>query len=496
MFLFRKAVKHEMNNVKSEKTNINPNLHIPTALIKNYRLSDLALLVYGELNGLYSKHKQCFITDKALSERLNRSIASIQRAIRDLKNLGLITSKQKPHFKGRLVTVPPLNAKKFLLIPVAIVRNHDLSIGAMLLYGSLYSRQKKLIKINTDKYQEDAPLIICVTKSELADEFRKTSRAIGYQLKELEKNKYINLISNKGINVEITLVPLKMTSILSGSDKKGENDIYTAIKFGQKVRSSTGTTDDYSPDNLGKKRASTYEKYVVPPRKKMSIDLGKKRETNRTLIKINKGENYSFSSSNKDQRGAVDPFDPFEVGEPLKEPVYYGSIPNANDAPPIQQENESLEDIAKLEADLNELDQRSVQRVKATKTGKGGSEVGTKDKQQDQPSTQQAKATGTGNTTSSNNAPKPKQQKSQYEPYDGINLEYQAKQLKNMLNTKTGKRYIITRQKPLIEHQLQEGYTLSDFEKTIDYLIQHQQEISLNDLIVHLPDYLNKINSN
>lgn len=500
MFLFRKAVKHEMNNVKSEKTNINPNLHIPTALIKNYRLSDLALLVYGELNGLYSKHKQCFITDKALSERLNRSIASIQRAIRDLKNLGLIMSKQKPHFKGRLVTVPPLNAKKFLLIPVAIVRNHDLSIGAMLLYGSLYSRQKKLIKINTDKYQEDAPLIICVTKSELADEFRKTSRAIGYQLKELEKNKYINLISNKGINVEITLVPLKMTSILSGSDKKGENDIYTAIKFGQKVRSSTGTTDDYSPDNLGKKRASTYEKYVVPPRKKMSIDLGKKRETNRTLIKINKGENYSFSSSNKDQRGAVDPFDPFEVGEPLKEPVYYDSIPNANDAPPIQQENESLEDIAKLEADLNELDQRSSQRVKATKTGKGGSEVGTKDKQQDQPSTQQAKATGTGNTTSRNasNAPKPKQQKSQYEPYNGFNIDYQVKELQEMLRRKTKKRsYIITfQQKTLIQQRLKDGFTLYDFEKTIDYLIPQKQSISITELAINISNYLNKINSN
>lgn len=496
MLLFRKAVKHEMNNVKSEKTNINPNLHIPTALIKNYRLSALALLVYGELNGLYSKHKQCFITDKALSERLNRSVASIQKAIRDLKNLGLITSKQKPNFKGRNITVPPLNAKKFLLIPVVVVRNHDLNIGAKLLYGSLYSRQKKKEKENTDKHQEDAPLIICVTKSELADELQKSPRTIRYQLKELEKNKYINLISNKGINVEITLVPLKMTSILSGSDKKSKNDIHTAIKFWQKVRSSTGATDYCAPDNLCKKRVSTYAKNVVLPMQKMSIHLCKKLATNRTLIKINKGENYSFSSSNKDQRGAVDPFDPFEVGEPLKEPVYYDSIPNANDAPPIQQENESLEDIAKLEADLNELDQRSSQRVKATKTGKGGSEVGTKDKQQDQPSTQQAKATGTGNTTLSNNAPKPKQQKSQYEPYDGFNLEYQAKQLKNMLNIKTGKRYIITSQKPLIEHQLQKGYTLSDFAKTIDYLIKHQQKISLNDLIVHLPDYLNKINSN
>ena len=498
MLLFRKAVKHEMNNVKSEKTNINPNLHIPTALIKNYRLSALALLVYGELNGLYSKHKQCFITDKALSERLNRSVASIQKAIRDLKNLGLITSKQKPNFKGRNITVPPLNAKKFLLIPVVVVRNHDLNIGAKLLYGSLYSRQKKKEKENTDKHQEDAPLIICVTKSELADELQKSPRTIRYQLKELEKNKYINLISNKGINVEITLVPLKMTSILSGSDKKSKNDIHTAIKFWQKVRSSTGATDYCAPDNLCKKRVSTYAKNVVLPMQKMSIHLCKKLATNRTLIKINKGENYSFSSSNKDQRGAVDPFDPFEVGEPLKEPVYYDSIPNANDAPPIQQENESLEDIAKLEADLNELDQRSSQRVKATKTGKGGSEVGTKDKQQDQPSTQQAKATGTGNTTSRNasNAPKLKQQKSQYEPYDGFNLEYQVDQLHKMLNSKTGKHYPITNQRPLIEQRLKEGFTLYDFEKAIDYLIQQKQSISVKELVINISNYLNKINSN
>ncbi|MED7629042.1 conserved phage C-terminal domain-containing protein [Lactobacillus helveticus] len=65
-----------------------------------------------------------------------------------------------------------------------------------------------------------------------------------------------------------------------------------------------------------------------------------------------------------------------------------------------------------------------------------------------------------------------------------------------MLNSKTGKHYPITNQRPLIEQRLKEGFTLYDFEKAIDYLIQHQQEISLNDLIVHLPDYLNKINSN
>lgn len=417
----------------------NANLHIPTALIKNYDLSGIALLVYGELNGLYSKHKQCFITDKALSERLNRSIASIQKAIHKLKNHGLIISKQKPNFKGRIITVPPLNAKKFLLIPVVVIQQNDLSTGAMLLYGSLYSRQKKLAKINADKHQENAPLVICATKSELADELQKTSRAIRYQLKELEKHKYINLISNKGINIAITLIPVKLL---------------------EKARSNIGTTDNRDPNNLCKKRASTYEKNEYQPMKKASIDLCKKRATNRTLIKINKEKGFSF---NKDQRGTVDPFN---INNPLSKPPYNFSIPNDNDAPPIPKDESN-----ELDADLNELDQRS---------------------------TQQTKTTGTGNTTSRNasNAPKPKQQKSQYEPYNGFNLEYQAKQLKNMLNTKTGKRYIITRQKSLIEQRLKDGFTLYDFENAIDYLIQHQQAISLNDLIAHLPDYLNKINSN
>lgn len=67
-----------------------------------------------------------------------------------------------------------------------------------------------------------------------------------------------------------------------------------------------------------------------------------------------------------------------------------------------------------------------------------------------------------------------------------------------MLRRKTKKRsYIITfQQKTLIQQRLKDGFTLYDFEKTIDYLIQQNQAISLNDLIIHLPDYLNKINSN
>lgn len=126
-------------------------------LITKFKVSGIALLVYGELNGLYSKNHTCYVTDNTLMQRLNTSKASIQRAMHDLRSKGLIISKQKPNYKGRSVTVPPLYAKKFLLIPVLIIRNKNLNTGQLLLYGSLYSRQKKLIKINTDKKQENAP---------------------------------------------------------------------------------------------------------------------------------------------------------------------------------------------------------------------------------------------------------------------------------------------------------------------------------------------------
>ena len=334
---------------------------------------------------------------------------------------------------------------------------------------------RKKEKENTDKHQEDAPLIICVTKSELADELRKTPRTIRYQLKELEKNKYINLISNKGINVEITLVPLKMTSILSGSDKKSKNDIHTAIKFWQKVRSSTGATDYCTPDNLCKKRVSTYAKNDHPPMQKTSIHLCKKRATNKYLIKINKGDDLSSSSSNKDQRGAVDPFDPFEVGEPLKEPVYYDSIPNENDMPPQMPYIE----ITKEVAELNTLDhqisiQNATQHKTSPITGKSCSESGNK---------------------YIDRSTKPTRKK--YHAYNGFNLNYQVDQLRRMLNSKTNKRYIITSQQiPLIEQRLKDGFTLYDFERAIDYLVQQKQSISVKELVINISNYLNKINSN
>ena len=409
----------------------NPNLKIPLVLINN-SLPILVILVYSELNGLYSKNNQCYITDKELSRRLNRSISSIQRAMHELRNYDLIQTRQKPNYKGRFITVTPVDMNKFLLIPVKVIRNKDLSLGALLVYGSLYSRYKKKVKEYADKHKEDAPLIISVTNQEIANELGKTARFIRKKIKELAQKNYIAINSIKGVGIEISLL---------------------------------------TTEKVGTKCVSTYEQNEHPHRNKMRIHIGTKRATNKYLIdNINKGDDLSSSSSNKDHPRAVDPFDPFEVGEPLKEPVYYDSIPNNDEMPPKTNNNETFKDIA----ELNTLDiQNTTQHKTSPITGKSGSESGNK---------------------YIDRSTKPTRKK--YHAYNGFNLDYQVEQLRKMLNSKTGKHYPITNQRPLIEQRLKDGFTLYDFERAIDYLIQQKQSISVKELVINISNYLNKINSN
>ena len=396
----------------------------------NNSLPILVILVYSELNGLYSKNNQCYITDKELSRRLNRSISSIQRAMHELRNYDLIQTKQKPNYKGRFITVTPVDMNKFLLIPVKVIRNKDLSLSALLVYGSLYSRYKKKVKEYADKHKEDAPLIISVTNQEIANELGKTARFIRKKIKELAQKNYIAIKSIKGVGIEISLL---------------------------------------TTEKVGTKCVSTYEQNEHPHRNKMRIHIGTKRATNKYLIdNINK-DDYS-SSFNKDHPQAVDPFDPFEVGKPLKEPVYYDSIPNDDEMPPKTNKDETTKDIA----ELNTLDiQNTTQHKTSPITGKSGSESGNK---------------------YIDRSTKPTRKK--YHAYNGFNLDYQVDQLRKMLNSKTGKHYPITNQRPLIEQRLKDGFTLYDFERAIDYLVQQKQSISVKELVISISNYLNKINSN
>lgn len=406
------------------------NLKIPQVLINVYHLRPLAILVYSEVNGIYSKYHKCYITDKELTRRLNRSVSSIQRAIAKLKELGLIQTKQKPNYKGRYITSTPVSMDKYILLPVKVIRNKDLSLGALLVYGSLYSRHHKQIKINADKHKEDAPLIISVTNQEIANELGKTARFIRKKIKELAQKNYIAINSIKGVGIEISLL---------------------------------------TTEKVGTKCVSTYEQNEHPHRNKMRIHIGTKRATNRYLINNINKDDYS-SSFNKDHPQAIDPFNPFEVSEPLKEPVYYDSIPNENDMPPQTNKDETTKDIA----ELNTLDiQNATQHKTSPITGKSGSESGNKD---------------------TDRSTKPTSKK--YCAYNGFNLDYQVDQLRKMLNSKTGKHYPITNQRPLIEQRLKDGFTLYDFEKAIDYLIQQKQSISVKELVINIGNYLNKINSN
>lgn len=416
------------------------NLKIPQVLINVYHLRPLAILVYSEVNGIYSKYHKCYITDKELTRRLNRSVSSIQRAIAKLKELGLIQTKQKPNYKGRYITSTPVSMDKYILLPVKVIRNKDLSLGALLVYGSLYSRHHKQIKINADKHQENASLIISVTNQELANELGKTSRFIQIKVKELLQKNYIAINSINGVGIEINLLPV------DNSKKDGR-----------------------PMDNLRTKCVATHEQNEHPPTNKMRSHPRTKRATNRYLINNINKDDYS-SSSNKDHPHAVDPFDPFEVGEPLKEPVYYDSIPNDDEMPPKTNNNETSKDIA----ELNTLDiQNATQHKTSPITGKSGSESGNK---------------------YIDRSTKPTRKK--YHAYNGFNLDYQVDQLRKMLNSKTGKHYPITNQRPLIEQRLKDGFTLYDFERAIDYLVQQKQSISVKDLATNLPNYLNKINSN
>lgn len=421
------------------------NLKIPQVLINVYHLRPLAILVYSEVNGIYSKYHKCYITDKELTRRLNRSVSSIQRAIAKLKELGLIQTKQKPNYKGRYITLTPVSMEKYILLPVKVIRNKNLKFGALLVYGALYSKKKNDDAIAKKKHLH-ASSTIFFKKSELANKLDKTPKFIGDQLTELEQENYISYNSINGIGIEVALLPV------DNSKKDGRQ-----------------------LDNLRTKCVSTYNQNAYPPITEMRIHLSPKRATNKYLINnINKKDDSSSSSSNKDRppmretRKRSNNY--FEVGEPLKEPVYYDSIPNENDMPPQTNKDETTKDIA----ELNTLDiQNATQHKTSPITGKSGSESGNK---------------------YIDRSTKPTRKK--YHAYNGFNLDYQVDQLRKMLNSKTGKHYPITNQRPLIEQRLKDGFTLYDFEKAIDYLIQQRRTISIRKLVININNYLNKINSN
>ena len=294
-------------------------LKIPLSLITSFDLTPRAVLVYGELSGLYSKSKACFISDKKLASRLNCKVPTIQRAIKQLKDRGLIESKHLYHkdFKGKgrqiIVHTPNALTKEYILIPLTIIRNPNILLRASLLYGILNRKYKIQHKIEKDVYKIETDSPILTTKQELASKLNVSLEMVRQYLNNLQANSFIEITINNGTGLEIRLCKTLCKKI-----PKSENPT---------LDNQTHQENDHSPT---KKMIIT----DLEPTKNMIIDPPRKRSSNKTLNRLISNRELVYSLSNKDIS------------------CLKNRIPNENDIPPEKVE----ESIPKEIELLNELD--------------------------------------------------------------------------------------------------------------------------------------------
>ena len=288
-------------------------LKIPLALLTSFDLTPRAILVYGELNGLYSKNKACFISDNTLASRLNCKVPTIQRAIKQLKDRGLIESKHL--YNRRQITVHTPNAltKEYILIPLTVIRNPNILLRASLLYGILNRKYKIQHKIDKDvsKIEIDSPIL--TTKQKLASKLNVSLEMVRQYLNNLQANSLIERTINNGTGLEIRLCKTLCKNI-----PKSENP---------NLDNQTHQENDHRPT---KKMIITNPE----PTKIMIIDPPRKRSSNKTLNRLISNRELVYSLSNKDIS------------------CLKNRIPNENDIPPEKVE----ESIPKEIELLNELD--------------------------------------------------------------------------------------------------------------------------------------------
>ena len=254
-------------------------LKIPLALLTSFDLTPRAILVYGELNGLYSKNKACFISDNTLASRLNCKVPTIQRAIKQLKDRGLIESKHL--YNRRQITVHTPNAltKEYILIPLTVIRNPNILLRASLLYGILNRKYKIQHKIEKDVYKIETDSPILTTKQELASKLDVSLEMVRQYLNNLQANSLIERTINKGTGLEIKLCKTLCKKI-------PKSDFPT-------LDNQTHQENDHRPT---KKMIITN----LEPTNIMIIDPPRKRSSNKPFNKYIFNKEFSSSLSNKD----------------------------------------------------------------------------------------------------------------------------------------------------------------------------------------------------
>lgn len=458
----------------------NFNLKIPLAVVKNYSLSSLAVLVYGEIYGICSKNPVCYITDKTLIKRHHSNKASIQRAISELKKANLIKRLPSYRKEERQLTLLPISEteetiNKFILIPDYLLNDTSLNRTDELIYGYLISESKKQEKINRDKHLDNDVPFVVTTKKELAKIFKNSPITINRSIKRLKDAKYLNYESINGKYLEIEI--LSSDEIFSRKLLLPDRQLLLFVPLVGR--------------NLYQKWVSTYIKSEHRPISKSSIDLYQKWVTNRVLNRVinkdkkfitgNKDNPRSMSSAEKHPKSIADIPNsyPLHENELSIEPTYYDKPPSINDMPP-EPRKETYKQIEELnEISIHQSSSKCNKEQKYNSTANSGLGVA-KDNQ----------------TSNKNTKSKPNHPTTKYKAYNGVNLSYQCNELQKILRSKTGKRYILTTQQPLIEQRLKDGFTLNDFEMAIVYLLNQGQSISIKDLLINISNYKHKINSN
>ena len=288
-------------------------LKIPLSLITSFDLTPRAILVYGELSGLYSKTKACFISDRTLASRLNCKVPTIQRAIKQLKDRGLIESKHLYNRRQIAVHTPNALTKEYILIPLTVIRNPNILLRASLLYGILNRKYKIQHKIEKDVYKIETDSPILTTKQELASKLDVSLEMVRQYLNNLQANSLIERTINNGTGLEIRLCKTLCKKI-----PKSENPT---------LDNQTHQENDHRPT---KKMIITN----LEPTKIMIIDPPRKRSSNKTLNRLISNRELVYSLSNKDIS------------------CLKNRIPNENDIPP----EKAKESIPKEIELLNELD--------------------------------------------------------------------------------------------------------------------------------------------
>ena len=266
-----------------------PNIKIPLELVKQFKLSDTQLIIYGELIGIWNKYgkSNCHISNATLATRLNKSEPTIVKAIKGLKDENIISSKQIPSRRGRFIY--PLTEFKptpFLLIPTGLYKHLDVNLRDAIVYGYLASKYKQQQKIAIDSYQSDDILLTIKTK-DIVKDLNKNSRTIRRALKSLAENQLIELYPLQSIGYEFRITDKKIPT-----DTKKKRANITNLNQNKKVKTP----------NLEKEE----DKYYHPKRTNIT-NLNQKKWTNitttsgqilpsnRYLIESNKNKKYEYS---------------------------------------------------------------------------------------------------------------------------------------------------------------------------------------------------------